>query len=385
MTWGRKVSSRISRLPTERTLRRLAGFRAVRDGVLSLYLTFGPTGGERRTIRAAVDSALDRLSESQLSEEQRVLLERERKSVHRFFRRRFSLSGRSLILFACEPRGLWELFQLQVPSLSIARFADRPSVSQLAAILDEQERYGILIINKERARLLSVYLGEVEDDIEIRNGYSGRTAAGGWAQSRYQRRREAHLHTHALAAVDALAREQRHRGFDRILLGGPDEARAALLGALPRGLRSRVTGTFACDLFASHQAVLKRTRNLMDAAERGAEEVLVDHIMEGARNRGLAAIGWEQTLPALLEGRVHKLVLVEGLRKRGRSCPRGHIAAGRASRLCSPCQEPVGASHDLTEAAVGTALDTQAGVEMVRGQAARRLRNEGGICAILRY
>ncbi len=302
------MSNLVPRLPTERTLRRLAHFRAVRDGVLSIYLTFEPAGGERRNIRAAVDSALDRLSESQLSEQQRAGLERERRSAHRFFRRRFSLSGRSLILFACEPRGLWELFQLQVPALSIARFADRPAVSQLAAILDEQERYGILILDKERARLLSVYLGEVEDDIQIKSRYPGRTAAGGWSQSRYQRRREAHLHTHVLTVVDALAREQRHRGFDRILVGGPDEARAALLGALPRGLRSRVTGTFACELLASDRAVLKRARKLMEAAERDAEETLVGHLIDAAKSRGLAVIGWEQTLPAVVEGRVHKLI-----------------------------------------------------------------------------
>ena len=379
------MSDLVSRLPTERTLRRLARFRAVRDGVLSLYLTFGPAGQKRRNIRAAVDSALDRLSESQLSEQQRAGLERERRSAHRFFRRRFSLSGRSLILFACEPRGLWELFQLQVPTLSIARFADRPSVSQLAAILDEQERYGILIIDKERARLLSVYLGEVEDEIEIKNGYPGRTAAGGWAQSRYQRRREAHLLTHVLTAVDALAREQRRRGFDRLFVGGPDRARTALLGALPRGLRSRVTGTFACELFASDRAVLTRVSKLMETAERDAEETLVGHLIDAAKSRGLAVIGWEQTLPAVVEGRVHKLVLVDRLRKRGRSCPGGHMAVGRGPRVCSLCQEPVGASYDLTEAAVGAALDTQASVEMVRGSAAQKLRSEGGVGALLRY
>ena len=60
------------------------------------------------------------------------------------------------------------------------------------------------------------------------------------------------------------------------------------------------------------------------------------------------------------------------------------MAAGR-SRMCLHCREPVGASHDLTEAAVGAALDRQASVEMVRGPAAQRLRSEGGIGAILRY
>ncbi|MCH8008297.1 MAG: hypothetical protein IIC91_05475 [Chloroflexi bacterium] len=375
----------MSELPTERTLRRLARFRSVRAGVLSLYLTFGPTArGKRRNVRSAVDVAFDRLSKSQLTERQRAGLERERTNVHRLLGRRFRPSGRSMILFACEPRGLWELFQLQVPSLSIARFGERPAVSQLASILDEQERYGVLILDKERARLLSVYLGEVEDEITFKGRYSGRTAAGGWSQARYERRREGQLHTHVMKAIDALAREQRARGFDRILIGGPDEALAALLGALPRGLRSRVSGTFSCELSASNETILKRTRPLMEAAERNGEEIVVGHLLSAAKSGGLATLGWEETLPALLEGRVHKLVLVDRLRKRGRSCAGGHIAAGRAS-ACSRCQEAVGVSHDLTEAAVGAALDTQASVEMVRGPAAQRLRSEGGIGAILRY
>ena len=375
----------MSELPTERTLRRLASFRAVRAGVLSLYLSFGPAvRGKRRDIRAAVDAALDRLSESPLTERQRTGLERERSNLHEFFGRRFRPSGRSMVLFACEPRGLWELFQLQVPSLSIARFAERPAVSQLASILDEQERYGVLILDKERARILSVYLGEVEDEITRRSAYSGRTAAGGWSQARYERRREGQLHTHVMKAIGALEREQRQRGFDRILIGGPDEALAALLGALPRGLRTRVSGTFSCELSASGQTVLRRTRKLMEAAERKGEDIVVGHVLNAAKSGGQATIGWEATLPALLEGRVHKLVLVDRLRHRGRSCPRGHVAASRV-RVCSRCQEHVGANHDLTEAAVGAALDTQASVEMVRGSAAQRLRIEGGIGAILRY
>ncbi len=366
-------------------MRQLARFRAVRAGVLSLYLTFGPAArGKRRNIRAAVDGAFDRLGDSSLTERQRAGLERERTNVHQFFGRRFKPSGRSLVLFACEPRGLWELFQLQVPSVSIARFAERPAVSQLASVLDEQERYGVLILDKERARILSVYLGAVEDEVTRRSGYSGRTAAGGWSQARYERRREGQLHTHVMKAIDTLAREQRQRGFDRILIGGPDEAQAALVGALPRGLRARVSGTFSCELSASDQTVLKRTRKLMEAAERSGEDMVVAHLLTAAKSGGLATLGWEETMPALLEGRVHKLVLVDRLRKHGRSCPGGHVTAGRV-RVCPRCQEPVGASRDLTEAAVGAALDTQASVEMVRGPAAQHLRLEGGIGAILRY
>ena len=63
----------------------------------------------------------------------------------------------------------------------------------------------------------------------------------------------------------------------------------------------------------------------------------------------------------------------------------GHMAVGRGPRVCSLCDEAVGRRHDLTEVAVGAALDTQAKIEMVRGSAAQQLRRAGGIGALLRY
>ena len=56
------MSNLVSELPTERTLRRLARFRAVRAGVLSLYLTFGPAvQGKRDIATQEIDARVCRL------------------------------------------------------------------------------------------------------------------------------------------------------------------------------------------------------------------------------------------------------------------------------------------------------------------------------------
>jgi hypothetical protein len=132
--------------PTEQALRRLACFRS-REGVLSVYLGFDPAGGERRDARAAFFDAFKPLEKLPLSAAQQARLEEEKVLVQEFVHGPFALHGRSVIMFSCRPRKLWQVFQLQVPVRPMARFAERPAVAQLAGILDEYERYAVVLID----------------------------------------------------------------------------------------------------------------------------------------------------------------------------------------------------------------------------------------------
>jgi peptide chain release factor subunit 1 len=381
-----KRSSRASgelRVPSDRDLRRLARFRSPR-GVLSLYLSFDPSAGERRDLHAVAIDALHALGgtaresiEGRLDEEQR--------RVVGFLREDFALAGRGVAIFSCQPRNLWEVFQLQVPLPALARFAERPVVAPLAAVLDDYERYAVALVDKDRARLLHVYLGRVEREVEVRDKYPGRTEMGGWAQSRYQRHRDAHLHAHLLRAAQQLQDEARRRPFDRLVVGGPDEARAAFVAVLPRGLRNRVAGTFSAELFLSESEILERVAAIEEAAEREGEVRLVSDVLDAARSGGLATSGWDDTLQALGEGRVHKLVLANGRSAKGSACPAGHFAALEQPQHCPLCRGPLEPVGDLAEWAVERALATHAVPETVDGKAAQALAAAGEIAAVLRY
>jgi len=370
--------------PSSRTLRRLAGFRSPL-GVLSAYLGFPPAGGERRDRRATVYDALAPLERYAPNARLAARVDEEREQAAAFLMEELELHGRSVILFSCAPRGLWEVFQLQVPVRPLVRFAERPLLAPLVAVLDEHERYGVVLVDKDKARIITVYLGQAEHETEIADGYPGRTEMGGWAQARYARHREAHLHRHLLRVAEGVLAEERRRRFDRLIVGGPDEVRSALLAVLPRGLRSRVVGTFAAPLFVSQREIVERVSGIEEGAERQREAELVGLLVEAARGGGPAVIGWDDTLSALGEGRVHKLVLIEPAAQRGRACPAGHFAAVRALRRCPVCGGPVDNVADLGEWAVERAFDTDCAVETVRGQAAQVLQGVGGIGAVLRY
>jgi peptide chain release factor subunit 1 len=321
-----------------------------------------------------------------MSAAQQARLEEEKVLVQEFVRGPFALHGRSVIMFSCRPRGLWQVFQLQVPVRPLARFAERPAVAQLAGILDEYERYAVVLIDKDEARLLSVYLGQAEQRAHITDKYPGRNRRGGWAQARYSHHRDVHLHVHVLRAAEAVLEELRRRPFDRLMVGGPDEARSAFLHVLPRSLRGRVAGSFLAEQFLSDEEVVERVRAVEAEALREAGARLVTDVINGASAGGRAVLGWEQTLQALLEGSVHKLVLAEGPARRGSVCPTGHVAVLEALSACPFCGGPLELVNDLAEWAVEQALETDARVETVRGEGAQSLTARGdGIGAVLRY
>lgn len=368
-----------------KTLRRLARFHSARHGVLSLYLNLDPAGGERRAVRGAAQGALQSLEDGSMPPRLRARLQDERERVATFLDDRFEVQGRSLILFSCQPRDLWDVFQLQVDVRTLARFKDRPVISQLVGVIDEHERYGVVLVDKDQGRIMSVYLNEITHDTQVFKKYAGRTAAGGWAQARYARHREDHLRRHLLHVVEAVEAERRRRPFDRLIVGGPDETRAAFLDLLPRGLRSVVAGTCSIELLASDRKVLEIVRAIEEEAERKDEQRLIREVIGIAKGGGRATLAWPQTLSALAEGRVHKLLVAEGVTQRGWACPTGHFATIQPMVTCPMCSDEIQPVANLAEWAVKSAFDTEATVETLRGEPRRQLTAEGGVGAVLRY
>jgi peptide subunit release factor 1 (eRF1) len=254
----------------------------------------------------------------------------------------------------------------------------------LIAALDEYERYCVALVDKESARILTVWMGRIEQRIEFEDDVPGRSAMGNWAQARYARHREYHVHLHMQRVIDELWHLSRRQAFDRLIIGGPEEAMATLRPMLPRSLEEKVVGEFTGERFASDAEIVERVRGIEERAERAHETALVEQILERAPKRARAVLGWEETLVALSEGSVHALVLVEGATTPGFSCPEGHMAVLERIDQCPFCEEPMWPVDDLAVTAARLAMTTGATVEFVRGDAAQRLRpHVAG--ALLRY
>src|SRR5579883_3017540 len=362
----------------------LVTFDGGSDLVLSTYLNLTPDRQIRRTYRVAFEDLVRQL-ELTIPGEQRAALAREAERVRQYLGTA-PPAGRGVAVFSCTPRRLWEAVSLPVVVGESVHLGRRPYVRPLLDVLDEYERYAVALVDKEKARLFTVYLGEIEEHALVVDPVPGKHDEGGWSQANYQRHHEAHVYWHLKRVADELSALLRRRPFDRLVLAGPEEATSELRRLLPRPLRQRLVATFPAELFASPAEILDRTLAIERDVERKEDAHLVERLIETATARGLAVLGFAATLEAVWTGGVHQLVVADGLEHPGSECPGCARLALDVPSSCPVCREHPLALSDVVERVIERALEEGGTVKSVMGPAADRLRERGeGIGAFLRY
>jgi peptide subunit release factor 1 (eRF1) len=352
--------------------------------VLSVYLNLQP---ERQLERAYLTAfkSLVRDARRRLDERGREQLEAEAKRVGAWLAGE-PPQGQGLAVFSCQPAGLWQAHSLPVPVKDHLAFEEMPYLTPLLDLLDEYERYGVVLVDGERARLFTVFLGQIEEDRSFRDAVKVREDHSGWPEQEYEQREEAHVYRHLKRVAARLTRLHRRRPFDRLVLGGPEEAVGELRRLLPRPLAGRVVGTFHAELDAGEAEILAETLEIERRVEREVEGRLVAELLELAGSGGRAVYGVSPTLEALWEGAVQKLVVADGLRLSGAECANCRRLEADSPAACPVCGGPLRPVEDLVERAVDRALEEDGAVEVVHGDAAQRLREAGGgLGALLRY
>jgi peptide subunit release factor 1 (eRF1) len=265
-------------------------------------------------------------------------------------------------------------------------WGDGALLQPLEVAVDDCERVAVVLFDKERARLYTIYLGAPEFRQEFTDDVPGKQKTGGWfalAQTHYARHHEDHVLRHAKRTSAALMALLRSHPFDRLLIGGPDEALTLLRRHLPRPLQARLAGTLALELFASETEVLQAARAAAETLEREAELTAVTELVEAATTPH-ARLGLRDTLAAVSQGRAYRLFMVEGFDATGGECPTcGQLVAGQDP--CPTCGQPVGPLPKLRERLLHRAHETGCAVEFVAGEAADLLAVHGGIGAWARY
>ena len=295
--------------------------------------------------------------------------------------------GKGLVVFSCAPAGLWraEFLAVRVPNHVV--FEPKPDLAPLLRVVDEYERYGVALVDKRRARLFTVFLGEIEESDELRDRDPiGRHDQGGLSQAKYQRHHEWHVYQHLKRVAERLADLHRRRRFDRLILAGPEEATSELHRVLPRPLARHVAAVVPATLDAGLQDIFERTLSVERMVERGAEERLVQHLLELAGPAGRSVLGVRPTLAALWADLVQTLVVAQSARGEGSDCPNcERLEPGRFEQ-CPTCGSTMRPVHDVFHRATQRVVERSGRAEVVVGEAERRLTERGGgLGALLRY
>jgi len=352
--------------------------------ILSAYLDLDPARQLHHGYRAAFEDLVRELRE-RIAEPERAALSAEAERVARWLDES-KPRGKGLAVFASAGRALLQTHVLGVRVRDHLAFEPVADVAPLLEALDEHERYAVALIDQKHARLFTVFLGEIEELEAFADSVPHKQHRGGWSQQRFQRRHAAHVLQHLERVTEALSEISSRRGFDRLILAGPEQATSELLRRLPRALERRVAGVIGAELGASTAEILQKTLEVERLAHLSYEQRLLEALVESRGHGARAVCGVAETLDALWADEVLKLVVAEGVHAEGSECGGCRRLARDAPPICPACGGKPERVHNLLHRAVMRAVQQAAGVQMLYGEAAQRLVELGeGLGALLRY
>lgn len=364
---------------TDRDLEELLGFESEHP-VLSLYLDTDPAEGNVDVHKLRFRSMIKDLE-----------LKDDIEAITTHFDHEYDWSGRSVAVFSCAGDEFMRAYTLKVPVRSRVRVGDKPYVKPLANLLDSYGGYGVVLVDKQEARLFYFHLGELREEKEIIGETIRHTKRGGGSQAAGRRGGTAGqtdyveevTERNIANSVEYATTFFRDNRVRRIMIGGTDDNIAMFRNQLPKALQSLVVGTFSMSMHASNNEVLEKALQIGQQAEHQREIQLAKTIVTNAAKDKGGVLGLDETMKAGQEGRVQVLLIRDGYRAPGFRCTGCGNLYGYAIKTCQFCGSVCEEIPDAVELVVRQVMKTGGDVEVLNQDQVVGQFDQIG--AILRY
>ncbi|CAN5656208.1 hypothetical protein BH23GEM6_BH23GEM6_12270 [soil metagenome] len=282
--------------------------------------------------------------------------------------------------------GDWfQAFQFPVPVANRLIINDRPAIGPLAQVIQSYHHTGVILLDREHVRIMSVYLGTLMKEIEVKvNPIPTKhdVQAGGYSQTRFQRRKLEEMRQFFREFSKEVEDFDRRYQPDDLVILGTEENVAKFKEFLSDRLLQKVVYTGAMRIDEASSEVLARLApHLEEVRERESQELL-HQIRERVREDYLATAGFQSTLTALQEGKVDTLVIGNDEDRNGARCSQcGFVFAGEVA-TCPYDGAETENGIDVVEEAIRMAEVQSADIQFV---AAADIRDLRGVGALLRF
>ncbi|MEX2583628.1 MAG: Vms1/Ankzf1 family peptidyl-tRNA hydrolase [Gemmatimonadota bacterium] len=297
----------------------------------------------------------------------------------------FSEENKGVVIYAELGGDYFEALQFPVTVQNRLVISDKPAVGPLAQVLESYHHHGVVLLDRERVRILSVYLGTLLDEIEV-HGEPYPTAhdvqAGGYSQMRYQRRKlEEMRHFFREFAKEVEEFVHQYRPHDLLILG-TDENVGKFRDFLPEAVQEKIVFTGPMRVDETTSEILNRIEPHLEA-ERGREsQELLQLVRERVRQDYLATAGFQSTLQALQEGKVDTLVIAQDQEREGARCTQCGFVFAKNAEKCPYDGSPMEGGVDVVEEVIRLAESHGSEIEFVPASEAGDF---AGVAALLRF
>jgi peptide chain release factor subunit 1 len=291
---------------------------------------------------------------------------------------------RGRVIFASDRRDFLRSYRLGVEPPRLLVLDNSPFILPLAKLMDDFEDYGIILMDSQEAKLFSVRSRIVEEVETASIDLMNRHKKGGMSQKRFNRLRRGQIESFVSEIIDDLERLDEMGDLRGIVLAGPGKEKKLLLDALPKRLADMVIGTVDVDIDVPIHTLMARGEEIASSHEDGKERSAMDRLRSAIFKDRLATTGVDETLTALVQGRVGILLIEDHLSIKGWICERcKNVHEGTdLPTTCPECGGPTSGADIVEEM---YELAERMGVEVEVVDPSAFMDSIGRVGAILRY
>jgi len=294
---------------------------------------------------------------------------------------------KGLAVFSSKEAALWKEYNLGVPFKNDLIIQKSVYVKPLMDILDNYQRYGVLLVGKDAARIFIVHLGEIVEYGEVQTpDIPGKHKKGAWfglSQNHYERHINFHIGIHLKEVVEKLDNFLSREYVGRLILGGSEEAVSMVRSMLHKSIADKIIATVKLEMFANSAEVLSKVEPILSAHEKSKEDETVKELIVKAMKNESAVLGIENVLNAIQEQRVMKLVLASSYKQKGFNCTTCGFLTTQFINDCPYCKGNFEEVDYMVDLAVQKSIQQGALIEVVSEN--KSLSEAGGIGAFLRF
>ncbi|MDP8257739.1 MAG: Vms1/Ankzf1 family peptidyl-tRNA hydrolase [Candidatus Alcyoniella australis] len=293
------------------------------------------------------------------------------------------LKSGAMCVLVCWAEDLIEDYRLELPLPDLLIVDSSPYIRPLARLQDEYEEFAVVVADNTAARVFMVSSARHEHESRVRGNVKNHVRKGGWSQQRYERRRDKQLQQYSKQIVERLIELEREDPFTRLMMVGSRETLAEIQRELPDQLLRKLVGTKPLDLGQGEQFVDHELFQMLAQDERRQEADLWQRIRSEYLRHGLAAVGPQDVLEAVQQGRVDQALINIGCKIPGTRCRDCEHLAPQAIATCPACGSSSVFEVDLVEQIVDLLKLTSAHAEFA--EPLPGLAKLGDLAALLRY
>ena len=291
-------------------------------------------------------------------------------------------------VFACAAQNIWREYDLPPTLGGTQLFVDRYfHLKPLAHLLGASPLLAIVLLDRHRARIFDLRLGELTEREDLFHPVPRRGRSDGFAGyegGHAQRRVEDEIRQHFKNIAENL-RDLMEKGvFEKWILGCQDAHRPMFESQLHPHLSQGLIGHFHADLgHATRDEIRSHAQQIADQWQNERQCDLVGQVLSQARSNGRGVSGLRRVLRSLELGEVQTLLIGENLQAHAVECNGcGHIDAHLVNH-CPVCGRATQEIVDVGEAILPWVVRRD--IETFYVKSDPEFDKVGNIAALLRF